>query len=119
MASLLRSLLNRKWFRVLTAWVFTNMNFVIPVDRLVETKTLLAFRHPTPAYPVHILIVPKKACASLMELAPSDAELLNDLYTTVQTLVRQLHLEEGGYRLIVNGGPYQDFPQLHFHLISE
>ena len=24
-----------------------------------------------------------------------------------------------GYRLIVNGGEYQDFPHLHFHLISE
>jgi hypothetical protein len=23
------------------------------------------------------------------------------------------------YRLIVNGGEYQEFPQLHFHLVSE
>jgi diadenosine tetraphosphate (Ap4A) HIT family hydrolase len=23
------------------------------------------------------------------------------------------------YRLIVNGGEFQDFPQLHFHLISD
>jgi hypothetical protein len=28
-------------------------------------------------------------------------------------------LAEGGYRLIVNGGKYQDFPYLHFHLISD
>ncbi len=23
------------------------------------------------------------------------------------------------YRLVVNGGDYRDFPQLHFHLISD
>jgi hypothetical protein len=35
----------------------------------------------------------------------------------VQQLVEKYHL--GAYRLIVNGGDYQDFPQLHFHLISD
>ena len=28
-------------------------------------------------------------------------------------------LAESGYRLIVNGGKYQDFPYLHFHLVSD
>jgi len=27
-------------------------------------------------------------------------------------------MEDQGCRLIVNGGKYQDFPVLHFHLIS-
>jgi len=35
----------------------------------------------------------------------------------VQDLVGQLGLES--YRLIVNGGKYQDFPYLHFHLVSD
>lgn len=93
------------------------MSFVIPAKRLRETETLLAFRHPKPAYPFHILLVPKKAVASLTALDVTDTAFLGDLYSTVQSLVKEFQLP--AYRLIVNGGEYQDFPQLHFHLISE
>lgn len=93
------------------------MSFAIPVKRLRETDTLMAFYHPKPSYPFHVLIAPKKAVASLKEFDPADAAFLTDLYSTVQSLVNEFQLP--AYRLIVNGGEYQDFPQLHFHLISE
>ena len=92
------------------------MSFVIPVERLRETETLMAFHHPTPSYPFHVLLVPKKAVLSLKELDTNDSAFLSDLYSTVQSLIDEFHLS--AYRLIVNGGEYQDFPQLHFHLIS-
>lgn len=98
-------------------WIFEHMSFAIPVKRLRETGTLMAFPHPKPSYPFHVLLVPKKAVASLKELAPTDAAFLTDLYSTVQSLVNEFQLP--AYRLIVNGGEYQDFPQLHFHLISD
>jgi histidine triad (HIT) family protein len=93
------------------------MSFAIPVKRLCETETLIAFYHPKPSYPFHVLLVPKKAVVSLKELDPVDTLFLTDLYATVQYLVREFQLP--AYRLIVNGGEFQDFPQLHFHLISE
>lgn len=98
--------------------VFTHMSFAIPVQRLRETATLLAFYHPSPSYPVHILLVPKRPYASLLDLLPEDAAFQCDLFATVQDLVRELGLEKRGYRLVVNGGPNQDVPVLHFHLIS-
>lgn len=95
------------------------MSFALPVDRLSETPTLLAFHHPTPSYPLHVLLVPKKPITTLTDLDPAaDGDFLTDLYATVQKLVKQFNLAENGYRLIVNGGKYQDFPYLHFHLIS-
>jgi histidine triad (HIT) family protein len=97
---------------------FRTMNFVIPVNRLRETATLLAFMHPSPVYPVHILLVPKRAYASLVDVPKDDCALWSDLLKTVQSLVGELGLEEGGYRLIINGGAYQDVPMLHFHLVS-
>ncbi len=93
------------------------MSFAIPVRRLRETQTLMAFHHPKPAYPFHVLLVPKRAVASLEEFDPADASFLIDLYSTVQQLVDEFHLP--AYRLIVNGGKFQDFPQLHFHLVSD
>lgn len=97
-------------------WIFAHMSFAIPVKRLHETETLMAFYHPKPAYPFHVLLVPKKAVVSLQDLDSRDATFLTDLCSTVQSIVHEFELP--AYRLIVNGGEYQDFPQLHFHLIS-
>ncbi len=112
----MRSWLWLSWIRSLIGWVFAHMSFVIPVQRLRETETLMAFFHPKPAYQFHVLLLPKKAIASLEKLDAHDSAFLNDLYSTVQSLVDESHLS--AYRLIVNGGEYQDFPQLHFHLVS-
>lgn len=103
-------------FAPLIGWVFAHMSFAIPVKRLRETETLMAFHHPRPFYPFHVLLVPKKAVVSLKELDATDTAFLTDLYSTVQNLVNEFRLP--AYRLIVNGGEFQDFPQLHFHLIS-
>lgn len=100
----------------LIGWIFAHMSFAIPVKRLRETDTLMVFHHPKPSYKFHVLLVPKKAVASLQEFDPKDSAFLMELYSTVQSLVEEFQLP--AWRLIVNGGEYQDFPQLHFHLIS-
>lgn len=105
------------FFAPLIGWIFAHMSFAIPVKRLHETETLMAFYHPKPVYPFHVLLVPKKAVPSLMDLDSKDTAFLTDLYSTVQNLVDEFQLP--AYRLIVNGGEFQDFPQLHFHLISD
>jgi histidine triad (HIT) family protein len=92
------------------------MDFLLPVDRLRETPHLLAFHHPRPAYPFHVVIVPRREVASFADLNPADP-FLADLVTVTQSLVAEFHLQ--AYRLVVNGGAYQDFPHLHFHLISD
>ena len=100
-------------------WVLTHMSSLLPVRRLRETETLIAFYHPQPSYATHILLVPKGAYASLMALPAESTDLMRDLLRTVQDLVRELGLERGGYRLIANGGSYQEVPHLHFHLVSD
>jgi len=93
------------------------MSFAIPVKHLQETETLLAFYHPKPTYQFHILLIPKKSITSLEDFDPNDTAFLRDLYLTVQNLVDKFQLT--AYRFIVNGGAYQDFPQLHVHLVSD
>ena len=107
----------RKALAILVGWIFAHMSFAIPIERLRETGTLMAFFHPRPAYRFHVLIVPKKAVQTLADLDATDATFLADLFSTVQSLISEFHLS--AYRLIVNGGAYQDFPQLHFHLVSD
>jgi histidine triad (HIT) family protein len=100
----------------LLAWVFAHMSFLIPARRLRETDTLLAFRHPRPAYPFHVVLLPKKSIRTFVDLDPADP-FLADLVAAAQSLVEEFHLS--AYRLVVNGGENQGFPRLHFHLIAD
>ncbi|MBL8061901.1 MAG: HIT domain-containing protein [Anaerolineales bacterium] len=113
----MRKLLHTRIIVYLIGWIFTHMSFAIPVQRLRETSNLVAFQHPSPSYKVHLLIVPKRQVQTLADLDPGDTAFLTDLYITVQSLVKEFDLK--AYRLIVNGGEYQDFPHLHFHLTSD
>jgi histidine triad (HIT) family protein len=99
-------------------WGVSHMSKALPIHILFESDTVLAFYHPHPAYPVHVLIVPKKPLKSLMELSAEQTTWMVDVLQAAQSLVRQLHLEECGYRLILNGGKYQEVEMLHFHLVS-
>jgi histidine triad (HIT) family protein len=96
--------------------MLTHMSFAIPARRLRETDALLAFHHPKPSHPFHVVLLPKKEIQSFADLDPLDP-FLADLVAAVHSLVAEYRLP--AYRLIVNGGDYQDFPHLHFHLISD
>ncbi len=54
-----------------------------------------------------------------MDITETDRDFLTDLVSAVQMLVPKFKLEAKGYRLISNGGAYQNVPHLHFHLVSE
>lgn len=94
------------------------MGSLLPMRKISETDSLICFYHPQPDYPIHILLLPKKDIRDLSKFDPGEGEFWGDLFETVRELSEDLNLEERGYRLIVNGGEYQEFPQLHFHLIS-
>jgi histidine triad (HIT) family protein len=109
-------------FRRSVGWLFEHLNSILPVNRLYETQLLLAFDHPKPVYPIHILIVPKKAITDLMDLAGQPdqyrIDLIEDILRCVRELVAKKNLETDGYRLIINGGSYQDVQEFHLHLVS-
>ncbi len=124
--NLLKRLIGRRLFAIakssfgvaLTRGIFAHMSFLLPIHRLHETAHVVAFYHPKPSYHVHVLIVPKKGIASLSTVTAEDGPWLTDVFLTAQVVVNQLGLQDSGYRLITNGGDYQDIQQLHFHLIS-
>jgi len=62
--------------------------------------------------------MPKLELPNFQALDANHTTFLADVVSTAQSLVEELNLAEKGYRLIVNGGEYQDFPHLHYHLIS-
>jgi histidine triad (HIT) family protein len=92
----------------------------IPVTPVYEDEYMLAFPDIKPAAPVHVLVIPKKHIASLLELSSADVSLVGHIMTTIPLIAEKLGLAEEGFRLVVNtkdnGG--QTVPHLHFHILG-
>jgi histidine triad (HIT) family protein len=89
----------------------------LPIDRIAENDHWLAFHHPSPEFPLHILIVPQHKIAALSVAQNDTPELYSDLFKLVQQLIHDFQLDEQDYRLITNGGQNQSVPIWHWHLV--
>ena len=87
-----------------------------PVRVVAETQDVLAFHHTRPAYPVHIVVVPKRHVASLLA-QEADGALMAALLAVIRQVAAQVHAEHGACRVITNLGRYQDSKHLHFHVV--
>ncbi len=87
-----------------------------PVVKVVETRNVLAFHHPRPYWPVHIIVIPKRHISSLLALRPQGDNLLIELMAVVKQIAIQVLAEHGGCHIITNLGKYQDSKHLHWHI---
>lgn len=92
----------------------------IPAKIVFEDNDILALHDIDPQAPVHILVIPKKAIATLNEAVPSDAPLLGRMILSATHIAAELGLAEDGYRLVFNcnrdGG--QSVDHIHLHLLA-
>ncbi|WP_406568086.1 histidine triad nucleotide-binding protein [Caldinitratiruptor microaerophilus] len=86
----------------------------LPASKVYEDDAVLAFRDIRPQAPVHVLVVPKKHVASLMDLTDEDAALAGRLFAAARAVARQEGVAESGFRFLTNTGP--DSGQVVFHL---
>jgi histidine triad (HIT) family protein len=94
------------------------LNGRVAVEKLVETDNVLAFHHTRPAYPVHIVVIPKRHIASLLDLADKDDPLLVEMFAIMKQMAAQVVKAHGACRVVTNLGSYQDSAHLHWHVIS-
>ena len=87
-----------------------------PAAILYQDELVTAFRDIHPATPTHILIVPNRHLASVNEVKPEDEPALGRLFTVASQLAKQEGIQEAGYRLIINTGPYAGQAVFHLHL---
>ncbi len=92
----------------------------MPVPLLYEDADVIAFNDITPVAPVHVLIVPKKHYATTLDMADMAPELYGALMQGMAAIARQLGVDAGGFRLILNtnadGG--QEIFHVHMHLLG-
>ena len=93
------------------------LNDKVKVEKVKETKDLLAFYHTKPSYPLHIVIVPKKHLVNLTDI--DDMDLIKKVFEVAVSIIKKKKLNQSNFRIITNGGSFQDSKHLHFHLVSE
>jgi histidine triad (HIT) family protein len=89
-------------------------------DIVYRDNSVVAFRDILPRAPVHILIVPRKHIATVMDLEPGDLSLMGDIFRVAAILARDEGIAGTGFRVVVNCGENagQSVFHLHYHLLG-
>ncbi|MGE5707415.1 MAG: histidine triad nucleotide-binding protein [Bacteroidota bacterium] len=90
----------------------------IPTSPVYENEHLVVIRDIDPKAPHHLLIIPKKHLASVMDL--SDPALALAIVRATQHVAKELGIDATGFRLLTNVGEDggQSVPHLHWHLLG-
>lgn len=85
-----------------------------------RSPSVVAFKDVNPQAPVHILIVPRKHMATLLDLGPEDRDLLGDIFAAARKLAADSGIAHDGFRVVANCGPRagQSVYHIHFHLLG-
>jgi len=89
----------------------------IPSAKVYEDDKVFAFKDINPQAPVHVLIVPKKHMANILEC---DAETAAALTDAIRVIAREQGVDEKGFRVVSNCGHdgAQSVNHLHVHLMG-
>ncbi len=89
-------------------------------DFVYQDESVVAFKDINPKAPVHILIVPRKHVATLLDLEQTDKGLIGDVFCVAARLAKDQGIAEDGFRVVVNcgAGAGQSVFHIHFHLLG-
>ena len=89
----------------------------IPSTKVYEDERVLAFRDIEPQAPVHVLLIPKKHFADILE---GDSETFAYMQEIVKKLAVELGIAEKGFRVVINTGEdgQQSVKHLHWHILG-
>ncbi len=90
----------------------------IPAKVVYEDDYVLAFEDIDKKAPVHVLIIPKKHMANVLEL--EECEIMAAMYNAVRVIADQLSVKQSGFRLVMNTGEDggQTVEHLHMHMLA-
>ncbi|MDO8862145.1 histidine triad nucleotide-binding protein [Haliea sp. E1-2-M8] len=87
----------------------------IPAEFLYEDEHCVAINDINPQAPVHVLVIPKRAIARLVDAQADDQALLGHLMLAAGKVASQLGVDDA-FRLIVNNGAGAGQTVFHLHL---
>jgi len=91
----------------------------IPAKIVYEDDLCLAFEDIDPKAPVHLIVIPKLAIASVDDVSAEAEGVVGHLFAAMGKIAAKLGLSDG-YRVVTNCGrdAGQEVMHLHFHLLA-
>jgi histidine triad (HIT) family protein len=86
----------------------------IPSNVVFENDDVLAFEDINPMAPVHVVVIPKKHIATLMDVTGDEMGTMGSIISAVQEVAKIKGIDEKGFRMVVNCN--EEGGQLVFHL---
>lgn len=92
----------------------------VKADIVYRDDSVIAFRDINPKAPIHILIIPRKHIATLVDLQPGDGPVLGAIFRAAGKLADEHGVAKSGFRVVVNCGKDagQTVFHLHYHLLG-
>lgn len=92
----------------------------IPSRKVFEDDRVVAFEDIQPMAPVHIIIIPRRHMATLMDVDPEGLTDLQAMMSAARVVARLKGVDQKGFRVVINcneeGG--QVVFHLHMHLLG-
>lgn len=97
------------------------VNGEIPSKKIYEDDKVLAFHDISPEAPVHFLVIPKDHIQSVNDLTEKNSDIISHIFLVINKLVRELNVNETGYRIVNNCGKDggQSVDHMHFHVLGQ
>lgn len=92
----------------------------IPSTKVFENEKVLAFKDLHPQASKHFLFIHKNHTRDVNDLMAQDPSQMADLFSAIREVTRLESMEQGGFRVVTNMGPYggQTVFHTHFHLLG-
>ena len=92
----------------------------IPAEIVYSNDEIVAFRDINPQAPTHILVIPRKHIATVLDVSAEDEALMGRLLRTAGAIARAEKIADRGFRLVINCNKEagQTVFHLHAHLVG-
>lgn len=92
----------------------------IPAKFVLQDDDLIVIEDINPAAPLHLLLIPKKHIASVLDLSSADDGLVGRIYRVAADIARKRGVDESGFRIVANtnADAGQTVFHIHFHLLG-
>ena len=88
----------------------------VQVNRVYESKNVVAFDHTNPYFEKHVVVIPKSHIESLTEKNAISRELAFEFVSAIQHVAAEIERDFGGCRVSSNIGNYQSTKHLHWYI---
>jgi histidine triad (HIT) family protein len=92
----------------------------IPASIVYEDERVLAFTDINPQAPTHVLVIPKRHIASLLDVSPADDGIVGELVRRAAAIADERGIAAGGFRTVfnTNADAGQTVFHIHLHLLG-